>query len=184
MLSKNTSAIDFDISVFGLEENFKKKQTEPFPKKEMVSQKMQEIFIKMSKGQVPQPTDSKQIYYGECVTYFSAAADPQIYTATLAIQEDIPGRMKIGYSLSQGSLNEYTTSDLEKLKLLYSAKSRKVTPVKSEEYDGTYLDVLIAEETPGFPKIVATLSSDKEDSSLMYLIAPVMGYYCELKEVK
>jgi hypothetical protein len=164
--------------------SFAEELDNPWPNREKVEKEMQEIYYALAEGTPPKLINETQYFQSDCINFYSSARNPVKVTAVLAISGDMEGNYSLTYSLgSGGETPSYTMQDLEFLQKRFQPKARTYQFIESER-NGTYVEFLIAEATPNFPKIVAFLSVNKNDSTSMAFVAPLMGYYCNLKKVQ
>ncbi len=164
--------------------SFAEELDNPWPNREKVEKEMQEIYYSLAEGALPVVINETQYFQGDCITFYSSAKNPVNFTAVVALSGDAEGKYGITYSLgSGGKTPSYTLEDLESLQKRFQPKTRSYQVIESER-NGKYVEFLIAEATPTFPKIVAFLSVNKNDSTALSFVAPLMGYYCNLKKVQ
>lgn len=175
-----SKAIDLDVVIEPYKKEFER--SEPFPHKEAVHAQMQEIYVKMAKGTLPELSTEKEFYSGLCITAYSAAPVQQTFSATVALNTSSAGDIQIAYTTSQGVYKAYGAKDLNLLDKLYSPRPKPVTVIETE-HGGKYLEFIIKEATSSFPQIVSTLSVDATNPDQLHFVAVLMGYYCTLDRV-
>lgn len=179
LLAFSSNALDLDTVV---EPHLEKLNTfDPFPFKQEVQEKMQVISEKLAAGRVPTPGLETEFYTGQCLTSYSAVAQPQIYSAKVAIRTQSDA-LEITYVTVQGTYEVLGAQDIPKLQKLYVPKAKSYEIMISES--GEYAQFKMAEASASLPAIYSAVSVDKANADKMYFVAIFMGYYCELDRVK
>ncbi len=176
----STQSLDFD---FIYESSVKKSEkVDPFPHKKEVEQKMHALFLAMAAGEIPLVGAKTQYYTGSCITSYSASDVPQLFSATLALRTGVNGNLDITYTTGQGAHKNYTMSEhADYLEKMYVPKARPSEVIVSET-GGKHLKFTMG-QLNGIA-IVAFLSAEPKNKDLIYFIAPLMGYNCELNLIR